>query len=167
MRMAWAPSSRKASAILVAVYAARIRAMAGWSDVEITTTERASPSGPRSSSMNSRTSRPRSPTRAITVTSASVPRAIIDSREDFPTPDPAKSPTRWPRPTLTSVSRARTPSGSGESIRSRPMIDGGAWSRLTGTAPVSGSLSVDRPAEAVEDPSEQSSTGRYAQRPSA
>ncbi len=71
-----------------------------------------------------RTSRPRSPTRAITVTSASVPRAIIDSSDDFPTPDPANRPTRCPRPTLTRVSRARTPRGSAVSMRSRSMIEG-------------------------------------------
>jgi len=39
--------------------------------VATTTTERAKPSGPKSFSMNSRTSRPRSPTRPITTTSAS------------------------------------------------------------------------------------------------
>ena len=63
--------------------------------------------------MNSRTSRPRSPTSASTVTAASVPRVIIDSSVDLPTPEPAKMPMRWPRPHGTSVSSARTPSGSG------------------------------------------------------
>ena len=63
-----APSSRNDSAMRVAVKAARARMRAGWSAVETTTTERARPSGPRSSSRNSRTSRPRSPIRAMTVT---------------------------------------------------------------------------------------------------
>ena len=48
--------------------------------------------------MNSRTSRPRSPTSASTVTGASVPRVIIESSVDLPTPEPAKMPMRWPRP---------------------------------------------------------------------
>ena len=69
--------------------------------------------------MNSRTSRPRSPTSASTVTGASVPRVIIESSVDFPTPDPAKMPMRWPRPHGISVSIARTPSGSWVSIMRR------------------------------------------------
>ena len=48
--------------------------------------------------MNSRTSRPRSPTSAITLTSALVERAIMPSSEDLPTPEPAKMPRRCPRP---------------------------------------------------------------------
>ena len=64
------PWSRKYSAMAVATHAPLKRTRAGWSDVDTTTTERASPSAPRSRSMNSRTSRPRSPIRAITLTSA-------------------------------------------------------------------------------------------------
>src|SRR4029434_2902387 len=45
------------------------------------TTARARPSGPRSLSRNSRTSRPRSPTRQTTVISAAVPRVVIEGRE--------------------------------------------------------------------------------------
>src|SRR5919112_739718 len=82
-----APSSRKYSAIAVAVNAAFKRTSAGWSEVATTTTERASPSGPRSRSMNSRTSRPRSPTRQMTLTCADVERAIIPSSEDLPAPE--------------------------------------------------------------------------------
>ena len=48
--------------------------------------------------MNSRTSRPRSPTRPITLTSAAVSRAIMPSSVLLPTPEPAKMPSRWPRP---------------------------------------------------------------------
>ncbi len=44
--------------------------------------------------MNSRTSRPRSPTSAITFTEALVERAIMPSSEDLPTPEPAKMPRR-------------------------------------------------------------------------
>ncbi len=72
-------------------------------------TDRARPSGPRSFSMNSLTSRPRSPIRAITFTSALVFRAIMPIRVDFPTPEPAKMPRRWPLPAVSSMSIARTP----------------------------------------------------------
>ena len=66
------PWSRKYSAMAVAVKAARTRASAGSSLVATTTTLLASPAGPRSRSMNSLTSRPRSPISAITLTSADV-----------------------------------------------------------------------------------------------
>ncbi|OIQ69022.1 hypothetical protein GALL_493780 [mine drainage metagenome] len=112
------------------------------------TTERASPRDPRSFSMNSRTSRPRSPTRAITATSASVPRAIIDSRVDFPTPDPAKTPIRCPRPTGTKASIARTPTPSWRSTLDLESAIGAAFSTETIVVPVSGprlSIGLPRP----------------------
>ena len=56
----------------------------------------------RSFSMNSLTSRPRSPIKAITFISAVVFRAIIPSNVLFPTPLPAKIPTRCPFPTVRS-----------------------------------------------------------------
>ena len=87
-----------------------MRTSAGWSEVATTTTRAREALGPRSRSMNSRTSRPRSPTRQITLTSADVERAIMPSSEDLPTPEPAKMPRRWPRPQGTSASSARTPS---------------------------------------------------------
>ena len=118
------PWSRKCSAIAVAVNAARIRTSAGWSEVATTTTECARAS-PRSRSMNSRTSRPRSPTSAITLTSAVVDRAIIPSSDDLPTPEPAKMPRRWPRPQGTSVSSARTPRPTRSVIRGRVSASGG------------------------------------------
>src|SRR3954451_3761969 len=119
-----APMSRNASAIVVAVSAALMRTSAGWSDVATTTTERSRPSA-RSRSMNSRTSRPRSPTRQMTLTSASVDRAIIPKSEDLPTPEPAKMPRRWPRPQGTSASSARTPSETWSSMRWRASGSGG------------------------------------------
>jgi hypothetical protein len=126
----------------VAVSAARRRTSAGSSEVATTTTERARPSGPRSFSRNSRTSRPRSPTRAMTETSASLLRATIDSRLDLPTPEPAKMPRRCPRPTGTRVSSARTPRASGVSTRARRSGCGGvpdtpAWGRPTRLGPPS------------------------------
>ncbi len=74
--------------------------------------------------MNSRTSRPRSPTRAITLTSAVVERAIMPSSEDLPTPEPAKMPRRWPRPQGTRVSSARTPRPTRSEMRGRVRASG-------------------------------------------
>ena len=81
--------------------------------------ERARPSSLRSFSRNSRTSRPRSPISATTLMSASERRAIIPKSVDFPTPLPAKIPTRWPRPSGVKLSMARTPVMSGCWIRAR------------------------------------------------
>ena len=67
------------------------------------------PSSPSDSSIKSRTSRPRSPTRAMTLTSASALRAIIPMAVDLPTPEPAKMPMRWPRPMVSMPSIARMP----------------------------------------------------------
>ncbi len=120
-----APRSRKNSAIVVATKAALMRTSAGWSEVATTTTLRARPSGPRSCSMNSRTSRPRSPTRAMTLTSALLPRAIMPIRVLLPTPDPAKMPIRWPVPQGISASIARTPRASGLRMLGRRSTSGG------------------------------------------
>ena len=143
------PASRKDSAIRVATKAERSRSTGGASEVATTSTDRASPSGPRSFSMNSRTSRPRSPTRAMTETSASVPRAIIDSRLDLPTPEPAMMPILWPRPQGTSESRARTPSPSWRVMVGRDRASGASPSTSTrdmpGSAPRWGPPSMGRP----------------------
>ena len=162
------PWSRKCSAIAVAVKAALMRTSAGWSEVATTTTERSRPSGPRSRSMNSRTSRPRSPTRQITLTSASVERAIIPSSEDLPTPEPAKMPRRWPRPQGTSASSARTPRPTRSVMRGRRKGSGGAASaarmrgRCSGSRPVSG-----RPSPSTARPSSWSDTATRKGRPVA
>ena len=71
-----------------------LRSMAGWSEVATTSTERRMPSSPRSFSMNSSTSRPRSPTRAMTLMSALTFLAIMPIRVLLPTPEPAKIPIR-------------------------------------------------------------------------
>ncbi|MNC27428.1 hypothetical protein D3C75_756000 [compost metagenome] len=107
--MTFKPRSRKYSAIVVAMSAPLMRISAGWSEVATTTTERCSPSGPRSRSMKSSTSLPRSPIKAITFTSAEVLRAIMPIRVLLPTPDPAKIPTRWPLPIVSKPSIALTP----------------------------------------------------------
>ena len=149
------PWSRNHSAMRVATNAARSRTTGGASEVATTTTERARPSGPRSFSMNSRTSRPRSPTSASTETSASVPRAIIDSRLDLPTPEPAKMPSRWPRPHGVSVSIARTPRPTCWSIRGRLRAAAASLSTTTSARPARARAAVDRAAESVEDAAEQ------------
>ncbi|OPZ01963.1 MAG: hypothetical protein BWZ09_02615 [Alphaproteobacteria bacterium ADurb.BinA305] len=113
------PCARYASATAVAVKALRTRNGAGWSEVATTTTLRLSPSSPRSFSRNSRTSRPRSPISPTTTMSACTPRAIMPSSVDLPTPEPAKRPTRWPRPSGMNVSTARIPVGIASLMRSR------------------------------------------------
>jgi hypothetical protein len=103
----------------VAMKAARTRMSGGLSEVAVTTTERFSPSSPRSRSMNSFSSRPRSPTSAMTLTSARVLRAIEPSSVLLPTPEPDIMPRRCPRPQVSSPSMARTPSSSGLRMRAR------------------------------------------------
>ncbi len=71
------PWSRKYSAIVVAVRPALSLASGGSSDVATTTTQCRRLS-PRYSRTKCSTSRPRSPTRAMTLTSAVEPRAIIE-----------------------------------------------------------------------------------------
>ncbi len=111
------PLSRKYSATVVARYAPRMRISAGWSEMAAITTDRLSPSGPRSLSMNSLTSLPRSPIRAITLTSACVWRAIIPMSTLFPTPEPAMIAMRWPFPMVRTPLIAAMPRSSGSVIR--------------------------------------------------
>ena len=103
----------------VPTQAARLRSSAGRSEVATTITDLARPALPRLSWMNSLTSRPRSPTSTITLTSASPPRASIPSSVLLPPPATAKMPTRWPTPAVITVSMARTPVANGASIRLR------------------------------------------------
>ena len=69
--------------------------------------------------MNSRTSLPRSPISPMTMTSASAPRASMDMMVDLPTPEPAKTPRRWPRAQGVKTSMAFTPSAIFWSTRAR------------------------------------------------
>ena len=96
------------------------------SEVEQTTTDFFMPSSPRSFSMNSRTSRPRSPMSAITVTSASVLRTIWAIRVDLPPPAAAKMPIRCPSPQVSIASSARNPSEIGLSMTRRSSGFGGS-----------------------------------------
>src|SRR5919198_170456 len=101
---------------------------------------------PTSRSMNSRTSRPRSPTRQMTLMSAVVERAIMPSSDDLPTPEPAKMPRRWPRPQGTMPSSA--PSGMSSVRRERkPTTSAGTGARprpvaISQTSPTSASRPV-------------------------
>ncbi|OIQ71018.1 hypothetical protein GALL_473680 [mine drainage metagenome] len=121
-----APASRKCSATVIAAQAQRRRVSGDWSEVAVTTTDRAIPSGPSTRSTNSRSSRPRSPISAITTTSASTPRANFAKSEDFPTPDPANSPTRCPRTIGSSVLKTATPVSSRSPSRRRAAAAGAA-----------------------------------------
>src|ERR1041384_3203536 len=74
--------------------------------------------------MNSRTSRPRSPTSASTTVSNPSLRASIASSVDLPTPEPAKMPTRWPAQIGANRSMTRTPVRSGLWTRARLLAAG-------------------------------------------
>ena len=121
-----APWSRKYSAMANEVKQALTRSGAGRSEVATTTTARRMPSGPISCSRKARTSRLRSPTKAITVISAELLRAIDPNRVLLPTPLPPKMPTRWPRPTGSRPSMARKPVSSGAVMCSRSSGPGAA-----------------------------------------
>ena len=71
--------------------------------------------------MNSFTSRPRSPTRPITIASASVLRASIAIKVDLPTPEPEKMPMRWPLQQVANALSARTPRSSLPPMRAARM----------------------------------------------
>ncbi|MNN26825.1 hypothetical protein D3C81_1403430 [compost metagenome] len=113
------PLSRKYSAMRVQYIAARKRISGASSAGDATTTERLSPSSPRICSMNSLTSRPRSPIRPTTMMSASVKRVIMPNSTLLPTPVPANRPRRWPRPTVNKPLMLRIPTSSGWLIGSR------------------------------------------------
>jgi len=132
----------------------------------VTTTDRARPAAPRSSSRNSRTSRPRSPTKASTATSQAVCRASMASKVDFPIPDPANKPRRWPSRQVANVLRTRTPRSSRGPSRARWVASGGdaRTSRgrvLRGKAP---RWSSGRPVGSMTRPSHPSHGARRAPR---
>ena len=122
------PWSRKYSAIAVAVFAALFLISAGLSDVATTRTLLFIPSGPKSLSANSLTSRPRSPIRAITLMSALVLRANIPMSVLLPTPLPANIPILCPLPTVRSPSTALTPKGRTSLMITLDIGSGGAAS---------------------------------------
>ncbi len=93
-----APSSRKCSAIVVATSAALIRTSAGWSEVATTTTERASAVAEVALDELEQLAA------ALADQADHVDRRRRRARDharagvDLPTPEPAKIPSRWPRP---------------------------------------------------------------------
>src|SRR3972149_4096304 len=100
-----------------AIYAPFTLNMAGLSEVTETTTDFLNDSSLKHFSINSRTSRPRSPIRAITFTSASEFLAIIPINVLFPTPLPAKIPNRCPLPQVNNPSITLSPVFIGSFIR--------------------------------------------------
>ena len=125
------------------------------SEVATTSTLRDMPSGPRSRSMNSTTSRPRSPTRPMTLTSALVYRAIMPSVVDLPTPEPAMMPTRWPLPRVSRPLTERMPTSRGSLMRGRSRGLGGSRCRGGVVVGQDGPLAVQGLAKGVHGPAEQ------------
>ena len=80
----------------------------------------------RDRSMNSRTSRPRSPTNPITFMSLWACLATMPSSVDFPTPDPDIMPILCPAPTVRNEFIARTPISKQSLMRLRVTGFGGA-----------------------------------------
>jgi len=154
------PSSRKCSAIAVATYAAFARSLDERSDVAHTITERAMPFSPRISSTNSRTSRPRSPIRAITLISHCAPRASMPSKVLLPTPAGAKMPIRCPSARVVIASITRTPVTIGCSIMRRVIGFGGSAKigRLS-SASIAPRPSIGLPSASITRPSSPSPTG--------
>ncbi len=153
------PRSRKYSAIAVATYAPRIRISGGWSDVATTTTDLFNPSSPRESSINSFSSLPRSPISAITLISAFVFFAIMPSRTDLPTPEPAMMPILCPIPTVNRAFIARIPRSSGSRIRFLTIgFIGSAYRFRSYLHTGAGLPSIGRPVPSITRPSKDSST---------
>ena len=116
-----------------AVFGAR-RRIIGLSSPVATTVTALALAQPSASSRNSRTSRPRSPTRAMTALSKPCERASMPSRVDLPMPEPAKMPTRCPAHSGVNRSMTLTPVCTSERTRWRCMGAGGSRSveRLIG-----------------------------------
>ena len=125
----------------------------GLSSLVATTATDLAMLAPSVSSMNSRTSRPRSPTRAMTHLSKASARASMDSSVDLPTPEPAKTPSRCPRQRGEKMSMARTPVRKPRCTRSRVIEPGAAFMIERGVAPrASGAGAVDRLGQGVDRP---------------
>ena len=155
------PWSLKYSHTAVAVNKHFWRISGGWSPVEHTKTDFFIPSGPRASSINSLTSRPRSPISATTLTSASEFLAIIPSNVLLPTPEPANNPIRCPQPNVIQESIALTPVENISWIIGRSNGPGGGPSTFLQVAPVVsiGFPSIGSPIGFINLPSKKSPTG--------
>ena len=124
-----------------------------------TTTARPRFSSGSARSMNSRTSRPRSPTRPITIASASQLRARADSSIVLPAPGGPKMPRRCPRPMEVKASMARMPVSIRVDIKGRVTASGGGIRTARLPVPVRGpSPSIGRPRPSMTRPSRPSPT---------
>jgi hypothetical protein len=108
----------------MAVPEARLRIIALSSLVATTATVFFILSVPIVSSRNSRTSRPRSPTRAMTTVSKAWAAANMASSVDLPTPEPANTPMRWPKHSGVKMSITLTPVRKEASTRCRDSAGG-------------------------------------------
>ena len=107
------PCARKYSAMAVARFAPRIRSKAARSAGTATTHIFLRAAPVMACSTKAPTSRPRSPIKPTTMTSALQNRVIMASKTDLPTPDPATIPTRWPLPIVSREFTERTPTSKG------------------------------------------------------
>ena len=104
--------------------------------------------------MNSRTSRPRSPISAITLTSHCAPRASMPINVLLPTPAAAKMPMRWPSPSVIRPSMIFTPVGIGRSTMARVIGSGGSAITGRSSTPTIGPLpSIGSPRPLMTRPS--------------
>ena len=151
------PRSRKYSATRMAVSGARRRIIALSSLVATTATVLAIAAAPIVSSRNSRTSRPRSPTRATTTVSNASAAASMASSVDLPTPEPAKTPMRWPKQSGVKMSMTRTPVRNAVPTRWRCKAPGVAPGALAASPRSSGGpLSMARARASMLRPRQES-----------
>ena len=132
-----------------------MRRGAGISEVAQTTTLRFMPSALSSFSINSRTSRLRSPISAMTLTSAELCRAMAPNNVLFPTPEPPKIPMRCPFPNGSRLSMARTPVTSGSVMCSRSQRPRRRGIKIVKSFGINRGPAVHRFAEAVEHAPQQ------------
>ncbi len=110
--------------------------------------------------MKSFSSRPRSPTSPTTLTSADDDLQIMPRRVLFPTPAPAKMPTRCPTPRVRSPSMTRTPVANGTQTGFLANGGGGgAWSGTRSSVSRAGSPSSGTPKASTTRPSRPGPTG--------
>ncbi len=105
--------------------------------------------------MNSRTSRPRSPIRAMTLTSARVLLAIIPSSTLLPTPEPAMIPMRCPWPQVSRPLIERIPRSRGVSILLRSIGPAGRAYRGISLRQGRQAAAVDRLPHGIDHPAEE------------
>lgn len=162
------PWSRKYSATVVASSAALQRSTEEKSEVANTSAQRSRLGEARSASANSVTSRPRSPIRPTTKTSASLCSISMCINMVLPQPAEAKMPTRWPTPQVSRPSMARTPVASGSRMPTRREYGGGSASmpRSSPPTPASGAKrSTMRPDGSSTAPSADSPIQAASARP--